>query len=175
MSKDSIHKKMGRVRPPRVHITYDVETGGAIKQRDLPFVVGVLADLGGESERSVKLSERRFTELNPDNFNDVMSRIKPRITLNVKNTLQEEGGIVPLELKFKKLQDFEPQNVAKQIGPLKALVEERKRLTNMRNSLPGNEKLGKYLEEVLKNTELQNRLRTEMGPEETEPEPEKED
>jgi type VI secretion system protein ImpB len=168
MPKESIHKKLGRVRPPRVHITYDVETGGAIEKRDLPFVVGVLADLAAQSEKSVELKKRRFTEIDPDTFDKVLEKIEPRLVFKADNKLKDDDTQLGVELRFKKLEDFEPQNVAAQIEPLRKLLEERNRLSNLRSSLYGNDKLEKFVEEILQNTDaLNTRLRSEIGMPET--------
>ena len=164
MPKDSIQKKLGRVRPPRVHITYDVETGGAIEKRELPFVVGVLADLGAQSEKSIALKDRRFAEVNPDTFDKVLEKLEPRLTFKADNKLTDDDTQLSVELRFKKLEDFEPQNVVKQIEPLRKLLEERNRLKNLKSSMYGNDKLEQFVEEILKNTDaLNSRLRTEMG------------
>jgi type VI secretion system protein ImpB len=171
MPKESIHKKLGRVRPPRVHITYDVETGGAIEKRELPFVVGVLADLAAQSEKAVELKKRRFTEVDPDTFDKVLEKIEPRLVFKADNKLKDDDTQLGVELRFKKLEDFEPQNVAAQIEPLRKLLEERNRLSNLRSSLYGNDKLEKFVEEILQNTDaLNTRLRSEIGMPETEEE-----
>jgi len=164
MPKESIQKKLGRVRPPRVHITYDVETGGAIEKRELPFVVGVLADLAAQSDKTVELKKRRFTEINPDTFDRVLEKIEPRLTFKADNKLTDDDTQLSVELRFKKLDDFEPQNVVNQIEPLRKLLEERNRLKNLQSSLYGNDKLEKFVEEILQNTDtLSTRLRSEMG------------
>src|SRR5215468_49407 len=121
MPKESLQKKIGRVRPPRVHITYDVETGGAIEKRELPFVVGVLADLAGQSDKTVELKNRRFTEIDPDTFDRVLEKVEPRVTMKVDNKLTDDDTTLSVELRFKKLEDFEPQNVVNQIEPLRKL------------------------------------------------------
>jgi len=164
MPKESINKKIGRVRPPRVHITYDVETGGAIEKRELPFVVGVLADLGAQSEKSVELKKRRFAEVDPDTFDKVLEKVEPRLTFKVDNKLKDDDTQLSVELRFKKLGDFEPANVVTQIEPLRKMLEERNRLHNLRSSLYGNDKLEKFVEEIMKNTEeLNSRLKSELG------------
>lgn len=175
MPKESFQKKVGRVRPPRVHITYDVETGGAQEARELPFVVGVLADLAAQSDKNVDLKKRRFTEINPETFNPVLEKIEPRLTFKIDNKLADDDTKIGVELRFKKLEDFEPQNVATQIEPLRRLLEERNRLANLQSSLYGNDKLERFVEEILKNTDsLNNRLRSEVGLADPEPKPEEE-
>jgi type VI secretion system protein ImpB len=169
MPKESIQKKISRVRPPRVHITYDVETGGAIEKRELPFVLGVLGDLAGLPDKpQPELKNRRFTEIDPDNFDRVLERVEPRLAFKVDNKLTDDDTKLSVELRFKKLEDFEPQNVVNQVEPLRKLLEERNRLANLRSSLYGNEKLEKFVEEILSNTDALSRLRTEMGLPETE-------
>jgi type VI secretion system protein ImpB len=172
MARESIQKKISRVRPPRVHISYDVETGGAIEKKELPFVVGVLADLAGTPEKPLpKMKDRKFVEIDRDNFDQVMERISPRATFRVDNKLTDDDTRLNVELRFRSLADFEPQNVVKQIEPLRALLELRSRLSNLRSSLYGNDRLDSLLQEVLHNTESWNKLRAEVGVTEAEPIP----
>lgn len=153
--KESITKKLGRVRPPRVHITYDVETGGAIEKREIPFVVGVLSDLSGMPDKPLpRLKDRKFTEIDRDNFDAVMAKQEPRLAFKVDNKLTgNEGDRMGVELRFKKMADFEPQNVAKQVAPLNELLELRTKLANLRSSLYGNEKLETLLQDAIAKTE----------------------
>jgi len=142
------------VRPPRVHITYDVETGGAIEKREIPFVVGVLADLSGQPSKPLpKLKDRKFTEIDRDNFDQVMAKQEPRLAFKVDNKLTEEGGKMGVELKFSKLADFQPDNVARQVAPLNQLLELRTKLSNLRSSLYGNDKLEALLQQAITETE----------------------
>jgi type VI secretion system protein ImpB len=153
-TKESVQKKIGRVRPPRVHITYDVETGGAIEKRDIPFVVGVLADLSGMPSKPLpKLKDRKFTEIDRDNFDQVMAKQEPRIAFKVDNKLTDEGGKMGVELKFAKMADFQPDNVARQVAPLNHLLELRTKLSNLRSSLLGNDKLEELLQQAVTDTE----------------------
>src|ERR1017187_1729723 len=148
--KKSITAKLGRIRPPRVHITYDVETGGAIEKREIPFVVGVMADLSAQpAEPLSNLKDRKFTEIDRDNFDQVMAKQAPRLAFKVDNTLSPDGGKLGVELRFKKLTDFEPQNVARQVKPLNQLLELRKKLANLSDSLYGNEKLDEVLRDAV--------------------------
>src|SRR5262250_2950075 len=157
-TKESVQKKLGRVRPPRVHITYDVETGGAIEKREIPFVVGVLADLSGQPTKPLpKLKDRKFTEIDRDNFDQVMAKQEPRLTFKVDNKLTEQGGRMGLELKFSKLGDFQPDSVARQVAPLNQLLELRTKLTNLRSSLYGNDKLEALLQDAITKTEVVRR------------------
>lgn len=153
-TKESLQKKLGRVRPPRVHITYDVETLGAIEKREIPFVVGVLADLSGLPTKPLpKLKERKFTEIDRDNFDQVMAKQEPRLAFKVDNKLTEEGGRLGVELKFQKMADFEPDNVARQVAPLNQMLELRTKLSNLRSSLYGNDKLEALLHQAIAETE----------------------
>ena len=105
----SVHDKLNRVRKPRVHITYDVETGGALQQRELPFVVGVLGDFSGNPTQPLKpLRDRKFIQIDRDNFNDVMARMTPGLNLRVKNTLADDGSEMAVSLSFNSMEDFEP-------------------------------------------------------------------
>ena len=155
MPKDSINKKLGRVRPPRVHITYEVYTGGAMEKKEIPFVVGVLADLSGQPAKPLpKLEERKFVEIDRDNFNTVLAKQEPRLAFRVANKLTgEENSKLGVELKFKSLEDFQPQNVAKQVEPLRQILELRTKLANLRNSLYGNDQLEQVLQEAIRKTE----------------------
>jgi type VI secretion system protein ImpB len=154
MPKDSINKKLGRVRPPRVHITYDVYTGGAIEKKEIPFVVGVLADLSGQPKEALpKLGERRFVEIDRDNFNQVMAKQAPRIVFRVDNKLAADNSKLGVELQFKSLADFQPQNVVEQVEPLKKLLDLRTKLANLRTSLYGNDKAVELLQQAVAKTE----------------------
>ncbi|QEY63557.1 type VI secretion system contractile sheath small subunit [Metapseudomonas lalkuanensis] len=151
---ESTQHKLDRVRPPRVQITYDVEIGDAIEKKELPLVVGILADLSGKPEHPLpKLAERRFTEIDRDNFNQVLHSIAPRATLQVDNTITGDGSKLNVELRFKDMDDFEPVNIVKQITPLRRLFEARQRLRDLLTKLDGNDDLDKLLQEVVSNTD----------------------
>jgi type VI secretion system protein ImpB len=159
-------QKLGRVRPPRVHITYEVEVGGAIEVKELPFVMGVLGDFTGQpTEPLPKLKDRKFVEVNPDNFDTVLSAMKPHLSFAVENKLSEDSNApnIKVDLNFKSMDDFEPENVAKQVKPLKDLLDLRTRLADLRGTLQGNDKLDELLLEAVGNTEKLNKLKTEMG------------
>ena len=129
---ESIHDKLKRVRKPRVHITYDVETEGAVVQKELPFVVGVLGDFSGNPTEPLKpLKDRKFIQIDRDNFNDVMKRMTPGLNLRVENTLKGDGSEMAVQLKFNSLEDFEPANVVKQVEPLRKLLETRDKLRDL--------------------------------------------
>jgi type VI secretion system protein ImpB len=164
MAKESLQKKVGRVRPPRVHITYDVQVGDAIEKRDLPFVAGVLADLSGMPDKALPpIAKRKFVEIDRDNFNDVMKKIGPRLAFKVQNRLSEDDTKLNVELRFESMDDFQPANIARQITPLRKLLELRSSLANLRSSLIGNEKLDNLLQEMVQNEELLRQAGAEAG------------
>ncbi|WP_255992257.1 type VI secretion system contractile sheath small subunit [Chitinolyticbacter albus] len=154
MAKESTQKKLSRVRPPRVQITYDVEVGDAIETKELPFVLGVLGDYSGHSKQPLpKLKERKFVQIDRDNFDDVLKGMAPRLAMRVDNKLQDSDGQMSVELEFNELADFEPQNVVKQVEPLRQLLDARQRLSDLRNKMVGNDKLEELLDEVVRDTE----------------------
>lgn len=164
MPKESLQKKVGRVRPPRVHITYDVQVGDAIEKRDLPFVAGVLADLSGMPDKALPpIAKRKFVDIDRDNFNDVMKKIGPRLAFKVQNRLSEDDTKLNVELRFESMDDFEPANIARQVTPLRKLLELRSSLSNLRSSLIGNEKLDNLLQEMVQNEELLRQAGAEAG------------
>lgn len=151
---ESLQHKLDRVRRPRVQITYDVETGGAMKAVELPFVVGVLADLSGKPKEALKpLKDRKVVAIDRDNFNDVLARATPRVAMKVQNRLTDEDTKLAVELNFKHIDDFEPARVAQQVGPLRALLEMRENLNQLLSKMEGNDKLEALLADVLNNTE----------------------
>jgi type VI secretion system protein ImpB len=165
MARESTQHKLDRVRSPRVHITYDVETGGAIELKELPFVVGVLGDFTGQpTEPLPKLKERKFVEVNPDNFDSVLEGMKPHLAFSVENKLSDEPDAPNLKvnLNFKSMDDFEPENVARQVPPLKQLLDLRQRLSDLRGSLQGNDKLEELLLEAVGNTDKLDKLKSEI-------------
>lgn len=162
--KDSTQKRLQKVRPPRVQLTYDVEKGDAIEQKELPFVVGVLGDFSGNPEEpQPKVKDRKFVNVDMDNFDEVMEGMTPRAVYRVPNKLTEEGGEFGVELKFKSMEDFRPEAVVEQVEPLRRLLESRTKLADLRNKLIGNEKLEDLLSDVLKNTEQLKALREDSG------------
>lgn len=153
--KDSVQKRLERVRPPRVQLTYDVEIGDAIEQKEIPFVTGVLADFSGASNPgkvSSKLKDRKFINVDLDNFDDVMKGIAPKASYRVDDKLGAGGGEFAVSLAFDKLEDFRPESVVLQIQPLRKLLEARHRLADLRNKMAGNEVLEDLLSDVLANT-----------------------
>lgn len=152
--KESIQKRLQKVRPPRVQMTYDVEVGDAIEKKELPFVVGVVGDFSGQSEvEQKKLRDRNFVNVDNDNFDEVLKGVEPRAAFRVANTLSEKGGEFAVDLKFKSMEDFRPESVVRQVEPLRKLLEARTKLADLRNKLAGNEKLEDILSDVLSSTE----------------------
>jgi type VI secretion system protein ImpB len=166
MARESTQQKLSRVRPPRVHITYDVEVGDAIEIKELPFVLGVLGDFTGMPEQPLpRLRDRKFTEINPDNFDKVLEGMAPHLAYAVENKLSEDpdAGQLRVDLKFRSLEDFEPENVAKQVKPLRELLELRTKLSDLRGSLMGNDKLEQMLLDAVNDSDKLARLRNELG------------
>lgn len=158
-------KKLERVRPPRVSITYEVETGGAIEMKELPFVMGVIADLSGQPANALpRLKERKFVELNPDNFDTVLKSMQPRLQFTVENKLQPGGGKINAELKFESLDDFAPDRVAEQVKPLQELLALRGKLADLRGKLQGNDKLEEILQNTINDVDAMRKLRAEIAP-----------
>lgn len=166
MPSESVHKKLERVRPPRVHVTYDVEVGDAIETKELPFVMGVLGDFTGQPEQPLpRLKERRFVEVTPDNFDSVLESMKPHVSFAVENKLSEdpEAGQLKVDLHFKALEDFEPEQVARQVKPLRELLDLRTRLNDLKGTLQTNDKLDEALLEAVSQTEKLAKLKDEVG------------
>lgn len=151
---ESTQHKLDRVRPPRVQITYDVEIGNAIEKKELPLAVGILADLSGKPDTPpAKLVERRFVDIDRDNFNEILSSISPRATLQVDNTISGDDSKLNVELRFNHIEDFDPVNLVKQVVPLRRLFEARQRLRDLLTKLDGNDDLDQLLQDVVANTE----------------------
>jgi len=166
MARESTQKKLERVRPPRVQISYDVETGGAIEMKELPFVMGVLGDFSGQPvEPLAKLKERQFVEVTPDNFDDVLASMKPHLQFSVENKPSENAnaGKLGVDLNFRSLDDFSPEAVARQVKPLKELLDLRTKLADLRGTLQGNDKLEEILQATLGDEAKMKRLKDEMG------------
>ncbi|HKE29532.1 MAG TPA: type VI secretion system contractile sheath small subunit [Bryobacteraceae bacterium] len=166
MARESTQHKLDRVRAPRVQITYDVEVGDAIEIKELPFVMGVLGDFTGQpTEPLPRVKDRKFVEVNPDNFDSVLANMKPHLAYSVENKLSEDpnAGNLKVDLNFKSLDDFAPEAVARQVGPLRELLELRDRLTDLRGSMQGNDKLEELLREAVTDKDKLAKLRSEMG------------
>jgi type VI secretion system protein ImpB len=163
---ESLQHKLDRVRSPRVHITYDVETGGAIEKKELPFVMGVFGDFTGMPEEPLpKLKDRKFVEVNPDNFDSVLAAMKPHLSFQVENKISDdpEAGQIKVDLRFKSLEDFEPTQVARPIKPLNELLQLRTKLSDLRGSLQGNDKLDDLLQATIRDSGKLEKLKGEIG------------
>lgn len=166
---DSIHDKIKRVRKPRVHITYEVETNGAVQEKELPFVMGVMGDYSGDNVDNKKaLKDRKFSQVDRDNFSEVMNNVGPQLNMKVDNTLEGDGSEFSVNLDFKNMEDFEPQNIVEKVDPLKKLMETRNKLRDLLTKADRSDELEKVLEEVLSNTDALAALKGELGDDETE-------
>ena len=164
---DSIHDQLKRVRKPRVHITYDVETNGATVPKELPFVMGVMGDYSGDNTENKKpLTERKFAQIDRDNFNDVMAKVNPTLSMKVENTLEDDGSEMSVNLDFKNIEDFEPHKLVEQVEPLKKLMETRNKLRDLLTKADRSEDLENLLEDVLSNTDALASLSKELGTDE---------
>lgn len=161
---ESVHDKLKRVRKPRVHITYEVETEGAVVVKELPFVVGVMGDYSGNPTEPLKpLKDRKFVQIDRDNFNDVMNRLTPGLNLKVENTLKGDGSEMGVELKFKSMDDFLPANVAKQVEPLRKLLETRDKLRDLQTKVDRSDELENVLERILQDSDQLKKASSELG------------
>jgi len=167
MAREGTQKKLERVRPPRVNISYEVETGGAVEKRELPFVMGVLGDFSGNPAQPLAaLKQRKFVEVTPDNFDTVLKAMTPRVQFAVANKLQEgeNAGKIGVDLTFESLDDFNPENVAAKVPALKELLDLRTKLADLRGSLQGNDKLEELLQATLNDADAMAKLKGELGP-----------
>lgn len=165
MAKQSTQHKLDRVRPPRVHVTYDVEVGDAIELKELPFVMGVLGDFSGQPVDPLpRLRDRKFVEVNPDNFDSVLEGMKPHLAFSVENKLAEDANAPQLkvDLHFKSMDDFEPEHVARQVKPLRELLDLRTKLSDLRGSLQGNDKLEELLLDAVGDKGKLDKLKNEL-------------
>ena len=161
---ESLQHKLDRVRRPRVQITYDVETGGAMEKKELPFVVGVMADLSGQPAEALKpMKERKFVPVDRDNFNEVLSKSHPRLALRVPNRLADDNTEISGEFNFKSMDDFSPANVAEQVPALKKLLDVRHKLRQVLSKMEGNDELTELLTRVLTNKEDAKSVADELG------------
>jgi len=165
MAKRGTQDKLGRVRPPRIQISYEVDTGDAIEMKELPFLMGVMGDFSGQPVEALpRLRDREFKEVTPDNFDDVLKSMRPHLKLNVKNKLgNDPDGTLTVDLNFRKLDDFSPDAVAQQVEPLRQLLELREELSNLRAKLQTNDKLDDALQKTLGNDDKLKGLRAELG------------
>ena len=161
---DSIHDKLKRVRKPRVHITYDVETGGAEQTKELPFVMGVMGDYSGDNTENKKsLKERKFVNIDRDNFNQVMGNVNPTVSMKVENTLAGDDSEMAVDLSFKSMDDFDPAAIVNQVDPLKQLLEARNKLRDLMSKADRSEELEGILEDILQNTDKVTSISEELG------------
>jgi type VI secretion system protein ImpB len=157
---ESVQKRLQKVRAPRVQMTYDVEIGDAIENKELPFVVGVVGDFGTDPAAGKKrLKDRNFVNVDAGNFDEVLGAVAPVTNFRVENHLSGEGGEFAVQLQFREMDDFRPESVVQQVAPLKGLLDARTKLADLRNKLAGNDKLEDILSEVLGNTEKLESLR----------------
>ncbi len=164
MSSASIHDKLTRVRKPRVHITYEVETEGAKVLKELPFVMGVVGDFSGKPTEPLKpMKDRKFIQIDRDNFDEVMARMTPGLEFRVANTLKGDGSEMSVKLRFNSLQDFDPGRVVQQIEPLKKLLETRDKLRDLLTKVDRSDELENLLERILKSDEEIKKLSSELG------------
>src|SRR5436305_65804 len=164
MSSASIHDKLDRVRKPRVHISYQVETEGAVVEKELPFVLGVLGDFSGNPTAPLKpLKDRKFVQIDRDNFNDILARLTPGLNIKVENTLKKDGSEMPVQLKFSSMDDFEPGRIVQQVEPLRKMLETRDKLRDLLSKVDRSEDLENLLDQVLKDTEQLKKLSAEVN------------
>jgi len=173
MARASTQHKLDRVRPPRVHVTYDVEIGDAIELKELPFVMGVLGDFTGQpTEPLPQLRERKFVEVNPDNFDAVLAGMKPHLAFSVADKLTNDpNSKINVNLHFQSMDDFEPDAVARQVPPLKKLLDLRTKLSDLRGNLQGNDLLEKALLQAVGDDQKLNKLKSELSAPQSEEEP----
>ena len=161
---ESIHDKLKRVRKPRVHITYDVETNGAEVKKELPFVVGVMGDYSGDNAANKKsLRDRKFVQIDRDNFNTALSQVNPKLEMNVENTLSGDGSEMTVDLDFKSMSDFSPENVVAQVEPLQQLLAARNKLRDLMSKADRSEELEELLEDILQNTDKVTEISQQLG------------
>ena len=163
---ESVYKKKERVRPPRVHISYEVELNGAQVMKELPFVVGVMADLSGQPKKPLpKAKDRKFVEIDRDNFDDILKSMQPRLAYKVDNKLKDDGSELSVELNFEKMADFTPDEIVKQVAPLNDLMEIRTKLKALLSKTEGNDRLEELLEAILDNEDMRGKLKDALGAE----------
>lgn len=164
MASESTQHVLDRVRSPRVHITYDVEIGDAIEMKELPFVVGVLADLAGKPDEPLpRLRDRKFIDIDRDNFDAVLKGMKPRLAFRVDNQLADDDTKMAVELHFNSMDDFEPEQVVNQVEPLRKLLEVRQQLSDLLAKTDGKDRLSEQLQDIISNTELLQQVSKEAG------------
>jgi len=160
---ESIHDKLKRVRKPRVHITYDVETNGAVAEKEIPFVMGVMGDYSGDNTNKKPLKDRKFSSIDRDNFNEVMRNVSPELKMKVENTLEGDGSEISVDMNFNSMEDFEPHKVVEKVEPLKKLLDTRNKLRDLLTKADRSDELESILEEVLSNADAISSLSGELG------------
>lgn len=161
---ESMHEKLKRVRSPRVHITYDLETNGASVEKELPFVMGVMGDYSGDNTEGKKqLKDRKFAQVDRDNFNELLAKVNPQVNMKVENSLDKDGSEMSVNIDFKSLEDFEPHKLVENIEPLKKLMETRNKLRDLLTKADRSEELENILEDVLSSTDALSSLSGELG------------
>ena len=166
MAKQSSQKFIARNRAPRVQIEYDVELYGAEKKVQLPFVMGVLADLSGKPEEPLAaVADRKALEIDVDNFNERLKAMKPRAAFQVPNTLTGDGNL-SVDITFESMDDFSPAAVAKKVGALRKLLEARTQLSNLVTYMDGKTGAEELLSKVMQDPALLQSLVAAPKPEE---------
>lgn len=162
---ESTQKKLSRVRKPRVHITYDIEENGAQVKKELPFVVGVLGDFSGNNpeKKAPSLKDRKFVNIDRDNFDEVMAKMTPGVKMRVADKLKNDGSEMAVDLQFRSMEDFEPGAVVNQVKPLREMLEARNKLRDLLSKADASEDLEAKLEEILKSTESIDKIAGELG------------
>jgi type VI secretion system protein ImpB len=164
MATGSIQDKLSRVRKPRVHIIYDVETEGAVVQKELPFVVGIMGDFSGDPTQPLKpLNDRKFVQIDRDNLNEVMAKMTPGLRMKVENTLADDGSEMSVELAFKSMADFEPAAVVEQVEPLRKLLDVRNQLRDLLSKADRSQDVENLLEQILTNEGQLDALNKQLG------------
>ena len=164
MARESVYKKKERVRPPRVHISYDVEIGDAMVQKELPFVTGVLSDLSGQPKEALpRVRDRKFVEVDRDNFDDVLASMAPRLAYRVDNKLSDDGSALNVELNFSNIEDFEPERVARQVKPVSDLLDVRSKLKDLLSRMEGNDRLEELLDTIISEADVRDKLASALG------------
>jgi type VI secretion system protein ImpB len=164
VAKASSQKFIARNRAPRVQIEYDVETYGSEKKVQLPFVVGVMADLSGKPEEALApVADRKFLEIDVDNFDDRMKAMKPRVAFMVPNTLTGEGNVA-VDITFESMDDFSPAAVARKVDALNKLLEARTQLSNLLTYMDGKSGAEDLITKVLNDPALLQTLAAAPNP-----------
>jgi type VI secretion system protein ImpB len=161
---DSSQKFIARNRAPRVQIEYDVELYGAEKKVQLPFVMGVMSDLAGKSEKEQPpVADRKFLEIDVDNFDDRMKSIAPRAAFTVPNTLTGEGNMA-VDITFESMDDFSPAAIAAKVEPLAELLDARTQLSNLMTYMDGKTGAEDLISKIIQDPALLKTLAAQPKP-----------